>query len=467
MPLAESNGSKDEEALVWDTGLSQFLGRLEEDLIRWHSEERVKAKERQLKCLRAQKDLVTVEASIREAAAAQRLKGSEDDPWQDKIESLIQLAKEQRDDMRQIVDLVRGHSKSHLQEVGGSAFLQKLPDEGQHLRIGSENDLPKLTQSFLELLGQVAVGPRKGKEGRKEKRKGTEKRGRKAKAERAPRDRQVRDVEDDSYYSDWSGSRSPSLEMNRPRRRDPRGRHMRERYTPSLDSRSFSDSRSCSRSRTPSRDYHRGPRGGDRRDRRGGGGGRPGGGGAGGGGGGRVPYRRDREESKLDTPAEVDRFVRINKLDARCEKILRELELPLARRVMGLAGGSNTFELSGDIRDPTAVVLARIRKAREDPRGGRGPRSGGGGQFPPRHGPRGGDRRGDDRRSGGGAGGRDGRGRPESRSRSRSRGGQRGGGMPPRGRSGSQGRGGHGGSHQQSSNAVPLGKTREFPVKIP
>ena len=30
---------------------------------------------------------------------------------------------------------------------------------------------------------------------------------------------------------------------------------------------------------------------------------------------------------------------------------------------MGLSGGTNTFELSGDVRDPTAVVLARVRKA--------------------------------------------------------------------------------------------------------
>ena len=32
-------------------------------------------------------------------------------------------------------------------------------------------------------------------------------------------------------------------------------------------------------------------------------------------------------------------------------------------QVMGLSGGTNTFELSGDVRDPTAVVLARVRKA--------------------------------------------------------------------------------------------------------
>jgi len=41
----------------------------------------------------------------------------------------------------------------------------------------------------------------------------------------------------------------------------------------------------------------------------------------------------------------------------------------LREQVMGLAGGNNSFELSGDIRDPIAVVMARIRRAREDPLG--------------------------------------------------------------------------------------------------
>lgn len=71
----------------------------------------------------------------------------------------------------------------------------------------------------------------------------------------------------------------------------------------------------------------------------------------------------------------------VNKLEERCEKILRDLDSALALKVrngicmaacfaliflfqvMGLSGGTNTFELSGDVRDPTAVVLARIRKA--------------------------------------------------------------------------------------------------------
>ena len=38
-----------------------------------------------------------------------------------------------------------------------------------------------------------------------------------------------------------------------------------------------------------------------------------------------------------------------------------------SHKVMGLSGGNNTFELSGDVRDPTAVVLARIRKAQFAP----------------------------------------------------------------------------------------------------
>jgi len=67
----------------------------------------------------------------------------------------------------------------------------------------------------------------------------------------------------------------------------------------------------------------------------------------------------------MDIPAEIGKFVRVNRLDERCEKVLRELENATARKVMGLAGGAHSFELSGDIRDPTAVVMARVRKARE------------------------------------------------------------------------------------------------------
>lgn len=361
MPLVP-NGSREEEdaagdgeeALVWDTGLSQFLGRLEEDLIRWHSEERVKAKERQLRCLRAQKDLVTVEASIRETAAAQRMKGSEDDPWLEKMEAMLRLSREQREEMRQLLELVRSHVKLHMEHMG-SALLAKMPPEGSPPGLASD-ELSKQVQAFLDLAERQAQAvtaggaSRKTKGTRKEKRKGGEKKDKKSKGDRGPKERQLRDGDDD--YSYLSSSRSPSFA---PRRRERRGcRHRRERYTPSC---SYSDSRSCSFSPTASREAARRPR----PARRGGGpGAKPR------GGGGPAPDR-------IDIPAEVDRFVRVNKLEGRCEKILRELSPALARRVMGLSGGSNTFELSGDVRDPTAVVLARIRKAREDPRRRGGP----------------------------------------------------------------------------------------------
>jgi hypothetical protein len=61
---------------------------------------------------------------------------------------------------------------------------------------------------------------------------------------------------------------------------------------------------------------------------------------------------------------DIDRFCRINKLESRCDQILREVSPRTARRVMGLDGGSNTFELRGDVRNPTAVVIARVKKAR-------------------------------------------------------------------------------------------------------
>merc|ERR1719221_1180356 len=63
--------------------------------------------------------------------------------------------------------------------------------------------------------------------------------------------------------------------------------------------------------------------------------------------------------------ADIDRFVKINRLEPRCDQILRELSPSMARRVMGLDGGPNTFELRGDVRNPTGVVIGRVRKARE------------------------------------------------------------------------------------------------------
>jgi len=455
MPRAGVNGDGDdpmappestEEALVWDTGVSLILGRLEEDLIRWHSEERVKAKERDAKCQRDEQDANAVEAIIRESAAAQELKVGEDQPWQEKVKELVTVAREQRDEMQQVCDLLRNHIKLHPLDQSGLAatsLLAKLPSEGQSFT-ASGTELPQVTKLFLDFAEKQLLESSDGRQRQrgeggvakeKKKRKGGEKKPKKTKAHKAGKSCVVRSAEA-SFESEWSTSRSPSVNI-RGRERRPRHR----RYAPSVDSRSLSDSRSCSKSR--SRMYPGGGGGGcrvrpyrgrpPRRDDTGpghrDGHGRFRGGGKGGGGGA-------GHDEHIDLPAEIDRFCKVNKLESRCEKILRELSPPLARHVMGVGGGSNTFELSGDVRNPTAVVLARIRKAREDR-----VRGGGAGKGPPR--------------------GRRGSGERPARSissRSRSRHSRSpNGGVPdegPDGASGGPGKGGHFGG----SNAVPLGR---------
>ena len=71
---------------------------------------------------------------------------------------------------------------------------------------------------------------------------------------------------------------------------------------------------------------------------------------------------------------ELERFLRVNKLepDGPVDRALRELEPHIAREVMGVTG-TNTFELTGDVRDKSAVVLARIRRMEASRRGWRGP----------------------------------------------------------------------------------------------
>lgn len=79
------------------------------------------------------------------------------------------------------------------------------------------------------------------------------------------------------------------------------------------------------------------------------------------------PYGFDgRGPPRDDVVADIERFCDTNRLEARCETVLRELSPATARKVMGLGGGANTFELRGDVRNPTAVVLARVKKARDE-----------------------------------------------------------------------------------------------------
>ena len=78
-------------------------------------------------------------------------------------------------------------------------------------------------------------------------------------------------------------------------------------------------------------------------------------------------FRRPRSAGGAvgDVSADIARFCQVNRLQPRWEKTLSERPPHMALRVMGLRIGSSTFELSGDVHDPNAVVLARIRKARD------------------------------------------------------------------------------------------------------
>jgi len=72
----------------------------------------------------------------------------------------------------------------------------------------------------------------------------------------------------------------------------------------------------------------------------------------------------DRGHGNYNILALIDCFVRVNRLNDRGEKIMRELSAATARIVMGTNGKGHAFEMSDSVRDPTAVLMARIRNLR-------------------------------------------------------------------------------------------------------
>jgi len=371
-----------------------------------------------MKGLSALKGIESAQHQIFRCALAESSKVPDSQSWDERLKGILQGAVEQREEMRQMLELLRSHAK--VAQVFDPSFFQKLPLSSEWV---SSDELLSHVKVFFELAERQALAVESStnrtrdrdiggsaKDAGKEKKK-VRKKGKAAKVQRtrAPRSH------DESPESDWSSSRSRTHS-----RRHARGR--RRMCSPSADSRSWSSrssSRSCSHGRGwPRRGRHR-----------------IGGGSAG------------------DIPADIERFCRVNRLEMRCEKILRDLSPDLACRVMGLSGGTNTFELSGDVRDPTAVVLARIRKARD------GPGSGFQSRRPPRR-----PRSISSSRSRGRHACRPRRQPPHSSSvgrarKSASRRRDQGGSRPTSG--GYPGRG----MQQTGSNAVPLGKLREFPLK--
>lgn len=68
-----------------------------------------------------------------------------------------------------------------------------------------------------------------------------------------------------------------------------------------------------------------------------------------------------------DVKEKIDEFVEGNKLDESVKIRMTRLTLRQALRVMGLSGddNENTFLLKGGVKNPNAVVMARIRRERD------------------------------------------------------------------------------------------------------
>lgn len=65
--------------------------------------------------------------------------------------------------------------------------------------------------------------------------------------------------------------------------------------------------------------------------------------------------------------AELEEFCSTNALSDRIVGMLRDLGRREQRHIMGLDGGRNSFALSGNVRDPDAVVMSRIKRLEQDP----------------------------------------------------------------------------------------------------
>eukprot|EP00930_Biecheleria_cincta_P087512 TRINITY_DN76738_c0_g1_i1.p1 TRINITY_DN76738_c0_g1~~TRINITY_DN76738_c0_g1_i1.p1 ORF type:complete len:130 (-),score=16.60 TRINITY_DN76738_c0_g1_i1:79-468(-) len=120
-----------------------------------------------------------------------------------------------------------------------------------------------------------------------------------------------------------------------------------------MPSRRRSDSGSRSRSRDRKKDKDRRRRDDSRGDRRGGG--------------------RDRRSSKGGS---LDDWIDENDLDDKCANLLRSLDSSIQKGVMDMGN-------CHDCRNPSAVVMSRIRKLEGEAKGsgrGRSPKGGGGGR---------------------------------------------------------------------------------------
>eukprot|EP00913_Durusdinium_trenchii_P027292 g25604.t1 len=312
-----------DDVLAWNA-LGTTVENLKSNLEHWIREERLRALERQT-------DAEVASTQVVHALNA-TLKRTAEGSWEQRLSSLLREVQSVQKDFAEVKDLLRSADSDLAEEL--------LP---------KEEDLVSLVTKFLEQMASKKEKSKSESEEEKEEKKGKGKKDkdqkknkgekeeekeekvekdqskgpRKGSAKKHRKKRRRSKKDRDDLSGSYSYSRSPS-----PRKRRRHRRHRRHR-------------RRCSES-----SYDSASRKGRRKHRK-----------------GRRKERRKGSEG-IDVDAEIDRFVKVNKLEERCEKILRDLESSVALKVMGLSpGSSHTFELSGDVRDPTAVVLARVRKA--------------------------------------------------------------------------------------------------------
>jgi len=474
--MDSSDDAEDEEPLVWDSGLSGFLSKLEGDLIQWQTQERARAKEWQAQHRLQRSGLKKVQAVVDGAAALDGAVTKADRATcAQKVEAMVRSASSQREELGQMLELIQDHVKSRLtgpDAVVFTAFAQQLPREGSAARSTiSGHDVLRQIKLFIEAVERQptkrkdrkrvdADGDRNAGKGKRR----VEKPERRGRGERRGMRASAPLHEPEEEYSEYSDeySRSPTRDELRSRR-DRNGCRRREQRDPAPGN----NSRRAARTAPPgaARSYPDGgcrdasnSRGSSRsrsniRPRRCHGNGRD--------GRGEPRGSSGRGHGNDNILALIDRFVRVNRLNERGEKIMRELSPATARIVMGTDGKGHAFEMSDSVRDPTAVLMARIRNLRRggDKGSGRGSprrRRGGccaGGRSMSRNSRRGGEKGG-------------GRGSPRRQRGSRCAGGRSMSRSPSVGQSGVRGRGPPPGRARQQTgpdvNVVPLGRQRSF-----
>jgi len=405
---ARSSSAEAKDMLSWEPGLSGYFRDMEEGLIHWLGTARSKARRSRRSSLAPARQAAQVELLL------ERTKGLPDPDegkpgWEPKLTAAHQLAVAQRVEMRQLLEAAQQHAKEVLQPRSARTWLQTSAPLMQGENLGAAGgDVVDALRRFLELCERQATAealparsieertqaaapekedapvPRlldreaaaaaalglpeaeptaaKGRKGRRAARQRVERGERAERPARVSRDDDAFSGDDREHGRDQGRDQGHGRPGPRASRRG--GLRLTQRVPEQFESESYSPSLSDSRGYSYS-SRERSPlerRGYVRDDSR------------------RMP-RRAGARCQRDSPSrsrrrpgsrvleDIRRFVAVNRLDSRLEATLRDLPEGVAMRVMH----QPTFELSGDVRNPAAIVDARIRKSKEI---GGGPRSG-------------------------------------------------------------------------------------------